>query len=186
MKNQPADATFVIDQVLGLNQTDGDPLAGMIDPKRIGASGHSLGGITTYGLVYSDCCRDPRIKAAIPMSGIAGIVDDTYFEGKNVPVLIMHGDADPLIPYRSSTSAFADAKGPKFLLTFLGAGHVTPFIGSDDPQASTLFAATTDFWDRYLKGDKKALARLREDAPVSGQTTFEEETGTAAGVRKPN
>ncbi len=51
-KNQPADASFVIDQVIKLNKQKGG-LGGIVDPKRIGASGHSLGGITTYGLAYS-------------------------------------------------------------------------------------------------------------------------------------
>src|SRR6266571_4939806 len=80
-KNQPADATFVINQVIKLDQQK-QGLGGIVDSKRIGASGHSLGGITTYGLGYSGCCTDKRIKAAVPMSGVTGIVDgpETYFQ----------------------------------------------------------------------------------------------------------
>jgi fermentation-respiration switch protein FrsA (DUF1100 family) len=184
VKNQPADASFVIDEVLELNHTRSSPLDRMLDPKRIGAGGHSLGAITTYGLVYSDCCGDPRVKAAIPMSGLAGVVDDTYFEGKAVPLLALHGDVDPIVPYSAGSAAYADAKGPKFLLTFLGAGHVTPFIGGEDAQANALYAATTAFWDRYLKGDRGALDRLRE-AQVAGATSLEEEPAAAAGARAP-
>lgn len=181
VKNQPADASFVIDQVLKVGRRGSSPLDGVIDPKRIGAAGHSLGGITTYGLVYSDCCSDPRVKAAIAMSGIAGLVDDTYFQGKNPPLLILHGDADPLVPYGAGVTAYEQARAPKFLLTFLGAGHVTPFIGGDDPQANALYAATTDFWDRYLKGDRNALERLREDADVPGAARLEEDAGSGSG-----
>jgi hypothetical protein len=43
--------------------------------------------------------------------------------------------------------------------------------------------ATTDFWDRYLKGDRSALARMRRAATVPNATTFEEDTGASAGNR---
>ena len=52
--NQPADATFVINQVLERQE---GLVGGIVDPKRIGVSGHSFGGSTTYALGYSTCCR---------------------------------------------------------------------------------------------------------------------------------
>ena len=92
--NQPADATFVINQVLERQEA---LLGGIVDPKRIGASGHSFGGGTTYALGYSTCCRDRHVKAAIPMSACAGVVQDPggYFRDNATPLLILHGDADP-------------------------------------------------------------------------------------------
>ena len=95
--NQPADATFVINQVL---QQQKALLSGIVDPKWIGASGHSLGGGTTYALGYSTCCRNRRVKAAIPMSACAGDVQDPggYFGDIATPLLILHGDADPASP----------------------------------------------------------------------------------------
>jgi dienelactone hydrolase len=171
VKNQPADDTFVIDQVLDLNTQKTSPLYKMVDPKHIGAAGHSNGAITTYGLVYSECCTDKRIRAAVAMSGVAAIVDDEYFKGKNTPLLILHGDADPLVPYSAAQSAFKSAKAPKFLLTF---------VGGSGAQGEALFSSTTDFWDRYLKGDRSALAQLREDANVPGATTFDENVGSGS------
>lgn len=182
VKNQPADDSFVLDQVLDLNrdQSKGSPLYGLIDPERIGAAGHSNGAITTYGFVYSDCCTDTRIRAAIAMSGIAGIVDDTpYFQGKNTPLFILHGNADPVVPYSASQQAYDEAKAPKLFLTFLGAGHIQPFAGAQGVQGTALLDSTTDFWDRYLKGDRSALAKLRKAATVPNQTTFEEDTGAS-------
>lgn len=182
VQNQPADDTFVIDQVLALNRDPSadSPLAGMIDPKHIGAAGHSNGAITTYGLVYTDCCTDKRIKAAVAMSGIAGIVDDSpYFQGKNTPLFILHGNTDGTVPYSAGVKAYDEAKAPKFFLTFLGAGHIQPFAGASGVQGTALLDSTTDFWDRYLKGDRSALAKLRKAATVPNETTFEEDTGLA-------
>ena len=183
-KNQPADASFVISEAIKLDK-DGKQLGG-IDAKRIGASGHSLGGITTYGLAYSACCRDKRIKAAIPMSGLAGVVEpgDQYFQDGATPLLGTHGNADGTVPYAAGKQAYTNAQPPKFLLTFIGAGHVSPFLGGNDAQATVLKKSTVDFWDRYLKGDKAALDKLRTDGNLAGSTTLEEQTGGGTGAAR--
>jgi predicted dienelactone hydrolase len=180
-KNQPADASFVIDQVIKLSKQKGG-LDGIVDPKRIGAAGHSLGGITTYGLAFSGCCRDKRIKAAVPMSGIIGVVEgfESYFQGGATPLLAVHGNADPVLPYSIDMNAFARAQPPKYFLTFLGAGHVQPFLSGDDPSAIALKKSTVDFFDRYLKDDKTALEKLRQQANVPGRSTLEEHPESAA------
>ena len=46
--NQPADVSFVIDELLAL--PDDDPLAGHVDADAVAAAGHSLGAITTIGV----------------------------------------------------------------------------------------------------------------------------------------
>jgi dienelactone hydrolase len=187
-KNQPADATFVINETINLDK-QGKRLGG-IDAKRVGASGHSLGGITTYGLTYSSCCRDKRIKAAAPMSGIGGVVEglDQYFLSGRTPLLALHGDRDGTLPYQAGRTVFARATTPKYFLTFVGAGHVQPFLGGTDVQALALKQSTVDFFDRYLKGDKSALDDLRSDANVPGSTTFEEQpaaTGAKSSSASP-
>jgi predicted dienelactone hydrolase len=180
-KNQPADASFVINQVMKDTQ-----LGEIVDPKRIGASGHSLGGITTYGLTYSACCRDKRVKAAVPMSGFGGLVEpiDQYFRGGPTPLLALHGNSDGTVPIASDINTFARAQPPKYFLTFIGASHVVPFLGGDSAQAMVLKKSTVDFWDRYLKGDKAALDKLRTDGNLAGSTTLEEQTGGAAGAAR--
>jgi fermentation-respiration switch protein FrsA (DUF1100 family) len=177
-KNQPADASFVIDQVLALSKEPGS-LQRMVARKRIGASGHSLGGITTLGLVYAGCCTDERVDAAIPMSGLAGLVDDgaNYFNGVDTPLLLLHGDLDGTVPYTASTDAFAQASEPKFLLTFTGAGHVAPFVGIEGPQGDALVAGSVAFWDAYLKRDRDALDGLRDAAADPGVATLQEAAG---------
>lgn len=184
-KNQTADASFVISQVIKDKQ-----LGGVIDPKRIGASGHSLGGITTYGVAFSACCRDQRVKAALPMSGFAGIVEPIEQYAWNAPtaLLSLHGNADGTVPYVSDVNTFAWAKPPKYLLTFEGAGHVVPFLGGDTVQAMALKQSTLDFLDLYLKDDKAALDKLRTHASVPGATSLNEQpgkTGASTATTKP-
>jgi dienelactone hydrolase len=185
-KNQPADATFVINQVIKLDKQK-QGLGGIIDATRIGASGHSLGGITTYGLAYSGCCRDKRVKAAIPMSGITGVVEgpESYFQGAATPLLAVHGNSDGTVPYAADMNGFARAKTPKYFLTFLGAGHVTPFLGGDNASAMALKQSTIDFFNRYLKDDKAALDKLRTDANVPGASSLEEHPASATTAGAP-
>ena len=185
-KNQPADATFVINQVIKLDKQK-QGLGGIVDAKRIGASGHSLGGITTYGLAFSGCCSDKRVKAAVPMSGIIGVVDgpETYFQGGATPLLAVHGNADGTVPYGADTNGFARAKAPKYFLTFFGAGHITPFLGGDNPSAMALKQSTIDFFNRYLKDDKAALDKLRTDANVAGASSLEEHPASTATAGAP-
>jgi predicted dienelactone hydrolase len=164
---QPADASFVIDQVIA---KDKSLLGGIVDAKHIGAAGHSLGAITTYGLAYSDCCRDKRIDAAITMAGATILVDapDHYFHGTTTPLLALHGDADKTVPISLEQSAYAHATTPKLFVTFAGGSHILPFLGGNDARAISFYDLTTAFLDRYLKGDTSALARLRQAVAAPG------------------
>ena len=63
------DLTLVIDALLARNAASGDPLAGSIDPARIGISGISAGGGAAIGaaggIEDSSVPADPRIKAMV-------------------------------------------------------------------------------------------------------------------------
>jgi len=174
LPQQPADASFVIDRMLALSSKRSGPLAGIVDAKRIGASGHSLGAITTYRLVYDTCCVDKRIKAAVPMSGIAGDPPQ-FFTGISTPLLAEHGNADGTLPYQGGMESFANATPPKFFLTLVGGGHTPPYRGAPDPAPTTVAHVTLDFFDRYLKSDRTALERLRRDADQPGVATLQEQ-----------
>jgi dienelactone hydrolase len=177
-QNQPADAKYVIDQVINLSQQATGPLSGMVHPELIGAAGHSVGGITTYGLAYSECCRDPRVLAAVSMSACAGYVGGPAgtFTRDPVPLLVVHGDADLTVPYDPyAVEAFTAAKYPKFGFKFVGVKHNSPFTGgvyktATPTQATALMRGTIDFWNRYLKNDAAASQKLDEDFDVTGIT----------------
>ncbi len=174
LPQQPGDARFVIDRTLALSSKRSGPLAGIVDAKRIGASGHSLGAMTTYRLVYETCCADKRIKAAAPMSGIAGDPPQ-FFTGISTPLLAEHGDADTTLPYQGGADAFAKAGPPKYFLTLIGGGHTPPYRGAPEPAPTTVAHVTLDFFDRYLKSDRSALERLRQDANQPGVATLQEQ-----------
>jgi dienelactone hydrolase len=178
VQNQPADAKFVIDEVIKLGQQTTGPLSGIVHSEQIGAAGHSVGGTTTYGLAYTVCCSDPRIKAAVAMSACAGYVGGPagHFTRDPVPLLILHGDADTTVPYDPfAVEAFTAAKEPKFGFRFVGAPHNSPFTGvafgtATETQATALRGGTIDHWDRYLKNDTAASQKLNTDFNVAGVT----------------
>lgn len=168
--HQPGDMSYVVTQMLKQSASSG-LLQGLIDPAEVGAAGHSLGAVTTLGLVANTCCRDNRVKAAVVMSGDpitfpTGKVQD----GSAPPMLLVHGDADPTVPYVSSVDVFNAARAPKGLLTVKGGNHDSPVNPSGAAFASVV-AATTDFFDRYLRGEASALGRLEHDAK-KGVTTL--------------
>jgi len=175
-RNQPADVSFVIDQVLALSRVKADPLHGLVDRHRIGVAGLSLGGVTTFGVTYNTCCRDARIDAAITMAGARFDYDGAY-ELVDVPLLLMHGDADPSLPYSGSVEAYADAAPPKFFVTIIGGGHAPPFEDTDDPADEMVTAVTTDFWDLYLAKRPRVLDQLVADASVAGLSTIQYDAG---------
>ena len=163
---QPADLTFTLDRVLEANTRRRSPLHQRVDPRRIGLAGLSLGGLTTYGVVFHSCCRDGRIDAAILMSAILGSFPNGVYEFRTVPTLLMHGDADGLYP--QSVGAYPQLHAPKWFVTLHGGLHATPFEDDRAPSDDLVRAVTTAFWDRYLKGRRAGAARIVDAVDTSG------------------
>ena len=177
--NQPQDMSFVIDSVLDLSRRDDGPLAGLVDPKRIGATGHSNGAITTYGLVGNSTLRDERVKAAAVLAGtLQRFPKGRYDFEKAPPILMVHGTDDALVPYRLGLEAFNRARGPKGLLAITGGDHGSAAAMSDSAAAPQVLAATTDFFRAYLLGDPTAKEHLPGDQlPGVSTMTFVAERG---------
>lgn len=165
-RNQPADVRFVISQLLAHNTAANDPLHGLIDPHEIAAAGHSLGAITTLGLIENSCCHDPLIKAGISVSGVELPFPDGSFDNPPAtPLLLIHGDADTTVPVSGSEKVFAAATPPVFFLRLTGATHVDVMFG--DTVTEYTDQAVIAFLDQELKHRSSALAQLA--------TTFEHE-----------
>jgi dienelactone hydrolase len=171
LANQPKDASFVLDRVLR-DSKETSWLRALIDPTRIGAAGHSLGGLTTYGLVYNSCCVDSRIKAAAVLSGVAGGFPGKYFTNIDTPLLAIHGDQDGTVPYTAGSDAFRQANRPKFFLTILGGSHSGEMRGGTTPGQRVVTQSMIAFFDHYLRG-VGSLETLRNAATKPGLTTFE-------------
>ncbi len=162
--NQPKDVSYVIGGVLSDSAASTGTLAGMIDPDEVGVAGHSNGAVTTLGLIANTCCHDPRVKAAVVMAGTTvGIPSGTYDYKDTPPVLLVHGTADQLIPYRSAPIVYDAIPGPKGLLTIDGGSHQSA-AGLVPPSSTHVIKATTDFFDVYLRGNTSALVSMKVDA----------------------
>lgn len=165
--NQPSDISFVISRLLALSRRRTGPLAGLLDPQRIAVAGHSDGAETALAVAYSRRFHDPRIGAAMilsgaQMSGIGGY----DFTAQKVPLLAIQGTADTFNEPMYTYAYFDLAPRPKFLLRLLGAGHLPPY-SYQQPQLKIVERTTIAFLDRYLEGEKSPLQRLTSLADVS-------------------
>jgi fermentation-respiration switch protein FrsA (DUF1100 family) len=152
--NQPADASYVISEVLALDGRAGDPLAGHVDRSAIAAAGHSAGGYTTTGMLSAQ--RDVRLRAAVV---IAGALLGGAYTGPATPMLFVHGDADPTVAYQSGRAAYEAAPGPKAFLTLAGGDH-SSYLAANGTGFDQMVRTSTDFLRWTLYRDPAALARL--------------------------
>jgi dienelactone hydrolase len=115
--NQPGDVSFVLDRLLA-------DLGSAVDPERIGASGLSLGGLTTLLATYHRELRDPRIKAAMPIAPVSCMFARRFFGAVRVPILVLHGDTDEILPYEAhGLNVYRGARGSKHLIAPRGGTH---------------------------------------------------------------
>jgi predicted dienelactone hydrolase len=136
--NQTKDVRFVIDRLLA------DPFfSTAIDPKRIGTTGHSLGGVTSYFASFGVQTRDPRIIATAPI-GAGDPVQSALFSDMGligtqhaavpVPVMFLSGEKDVFArttgrPY----AAFSRLETPKYEVMVRGGTHVWFRDNTDQP-----------------------------------------------------
>lgn len=165
LDNEPADALFVLASLVA----PGSPLAGAIDPTRIGVAGHSDGAEVALALAQQGN-RD--VKAVIAMSG-QPVVPHL---APNPPLLVVQGDQDTVNPPGRSAAVYAQATPPRFLLTLLGAGHLPPFAGGTAWQP-VVEATTTDFLRRYLAGATISDGELAVDGNRPGLSNLQKTAG---------
>ena len=82
--NQPADMSFVISRMLAASSAGSGPLAGLINPAQIAVAGQSDGGDTALAVAYDPSFRDPRVSAAVILSGaeMPGVGGFTFPAGR--------------------------------------------------------------------------------------------------------
>jgi dienelactone hydrolase len=166
--NQPRDMSFVITRLLALNALSTSVLHGKIDPSRIAVAGQSDGAETALGVAYDRRFRDPRVRAAIVLSG-AAFPGMGSFPPHGPPLLAVQGTADPINAPANTAGFFRLARRPKFLLWLLGASHLPPYT-DEQPQLGIVERATTAFLDRYLKD--RPLGALERAVQSPGLTRF--------------
>lgn len=144
LHEQPTDMGFVLDELLA----DSSPVGVDVDPARVGAGGLSLGGATVYGFVYDDEYRDHRVRAAMVLdANELGFAPDLT---RGPPLLLIHADPDPTLPYENSAAHFAAATVPAGLLTLHEMAHAEPYEDVDDPADEVVERVTVAWWELWL------------------------------------
>ncbi len=156
-----ADARFVLTRLLadaavapGAAGVAGAPVfAGLVDPDRVAAAGHSDGEAVAYGIGFLRCCRDPRVRAVVAMAGILGNVNGPVERDNGVAVLHLTGTADEL---QDSVTALAwdreNLGDPHWTIGLVGATHLPPFRDPASPWFAGVADLTIAFLDGTLKG----------------------------------
>jgi predicted dienelactone hydrolase len=128
--NQPGDVSFVLDRLLTETRDAADWLHGGVDRHRIGATGLSLGAVTTLLVTYHPTLRDRRIRAALPIAPGGGCaVNRRFFSTMRPQILTIVGEQDLILPPDANALPAIDLlRSPRTLVTFVAATH-TAFSG---------------------------------------------------------
>jgi len=183
------DIPVVLNQLEQWNQNPNHALAGRLDMKKVGMSGHSFGAVTTQAVsgqtfpLGGTSLTDKRIKAAIafsPSSPRKGIEPKEAFSNVKIPWMLMTGTKD-VAPIgdqdvKSRLAVFlALPPGGKYELVLENAEHSVfterPLPGEKEKRnpnhRRVILALSTAFWDTYLRDDPAAKAWLDGDGPKS-------------------
>ena len=170
--NHPADLRFVLSALLAGAHRVSSPLHGMINAGRIALAGQSDGGDVTLATAANTCCRDPRVKAAVILSGAElAAFGGTYYGAGSPPLLVVQGDADPINIPGCSVALYGQAPTPKYYLELLGASHLPPYV-TPGRTRDLVSASVISFLRGYLEHRASALARLRRVARLPGTATL--------------
>jgi predicted dienelactone hydrolase len=182
------DVPAVLNQLEIWNADKTNPLAGRLDLKKVGMSGHSFGAVTTEAVsgetmpAGGQPFTDPRIRAAIafsPSSPKTGSAAKAFGSVK-IPWLPMTGtkDVSPISDQdlASRLAVYPALHGaPKYEVVLHNAEHSAftdrALPGDREPRNPNhhrvILALSTAFWDAYLRGDADALTWLNGPGPRS-------------------
>lgn len=175
-RDQPADVEYALDQVLAMDEPGGE-LDGMIATDHMGIAGLSLGGATTYPLLFHPCCRDERFRSAIIMSGLQLPFGGDFERSDDLPVLAFAGTADTSVRYELQQETIATLPGPTWFVTLEGGLHAPPFENTTAPHDQLVLDSTRTFWDATLRHEPEDPAAASDAilaaATVDGLSTAE-------------
>jgi dienelactone hydrolase len=168
-QERPQDILFVLDALLAANTDSTSPFVGLIDASRLGMSGHSFGGFTTYAVT----ALDARFKVAMPFAPfvVAG-------QQLTIPSLTMFGEIDSVVSDPAIQTAYSGSSSPKYLVEIKNAGHYAwsdgcfpgpdcapPTTLTQDEAHAAVLRWVLPFLEVYLADDARFAPFL---APVTG------------------
>jgi dienelactone hydrolase len=136
LPDEAADVAFVITE---LEQGS----AGRVDGSRVAVVGHSDGADVALLVGYGPGSVDPRVGAVVadapdPMTATA--------VPSHVPLLLVQGTADTVVPYSSSQTVYGQVAAPVDYVSLVGADHLGPIAGRT-PWTPVLDEAVARFLD---------------------------------------
>lgn len=164
-RNDTEDLGFVISSMLGAS----DPVRAHVDPGAVAVAGHSIGAQTVLGHVYNSCCGDPRVGAAVAISGSELPYGGDWSAPPTTPLLLVHGQDDHVVGFASSQHVFDTFPGPRAFLVYPGATHASQFQGRP---GVLLDATVVAFLDRWLRHDPAPWQALPAKVGASGVATL--------------
>jgi len=197
--NRPADVVLVAAEVVRRSRDGEGLLADLVDPDRVGVTGHSFGAWTALAVPL----LNEGFKAAV---ALAPPGPDHYAPPRplgelTVPVLIVAATRDGTTPYSEAEEVYAAISGPRYLAGVQGAGHFsfTDLCGvwaddyilgdgcSEDFTPAVEVHRVTNrlavpFLDQYVRGDPRAADALR---PESVRDALGDEVSYRADPRTP-
>jgi dienelactone hydrolase len=170
LASEPADLSFVATQVQQLGRQS-STISGRVAGSRFAVMGHSDGAVAAGAAAFNSCCIDPRIAAAVTLSGNATGFSPTWFPAGSPALLAVHGTADTTNPFANSQAMFGRGRSPKFLLSVLGGTHEAPF--TTDPVRSQIAMVIADFVGGVLRGDQRSMDRVTTDGNIDGMVSVQ-------------
>ena len=167
--NQPADMSFVITRMLADNRNPASFLDGLVTPDLIAVAGQSDGAATALAAAYDPAFADPRIGAAIILSGaeLNSIDDDIPFPVTGPPLLATQGSDDTINEPSATDRYFEAAPPPKYLLTLIGATHLPPYT-TQQPYLRAVERVTIAFLAHALRHEHGSLRAMRRSGNIPG------------------
>jgi dienelactone hydrolase len=173
-QERPQDIIFALDSLLAESANASSPFFGALDASRIGMSGHSFGGFTTFVVVN----QDSRFKVAIPMAPATPGTSATL----PVPSLLMLGAIDSVINLNTARTAYANFVTPKYKVEIDHAGHYAfsnscfpspdcnpPTTLTQDEAHGNVMRFVIPFLEWKLKGDPSFGAFFDQPIPAGVQ-----------------
>jgi dienelactone hydrolase len=137
LPNEAIDVAFVITSL------EASAPANKIQPGRIAVVGHSDGADVALLVGYEQGTVDSRVQAIV--SDAPDPITSTIAPS-SVPLLLIQGTADSIVPYSSSQTVFSQLAVPTYYVSLLGADHLPPIAGGTE-WTPVLDASVAEFLD---------------------------------------
>lgn len=90
----------------------------------------------------------------------------------SAPLLVVHGEADVVLPIEGSAQLVERLGGPTWFVTLAGGSHSAPFSDEPSPFDDRMADWTAAFWAAEFDGDEAARDRMVSEAAAAEDTTI--------------